>query len=198
MKQKQDLMATLREQDIGWRFLETRKIFLWGPIEDELSKDIVSKLLLLESEDPNQDIMMYLNSPGGTSSAGMAIYDAMQSIRPDLSMICMGLAASMGAILLAGGTNGKRYSWPHSRIMIHQPMLYGEIYEPAANIAIRAQEIIRLRDEINLILSQHTGQPKEVIERDTARDFFMSAEEAKAYGLIDEVLVDTLTNSAEE
>ena len=198
MKQKQDLMATLREQDIGWRFLETRKIFLWGPIEDELSKDIVSKLLLLESEDPNQDITMYLNSPGGTSSAGMAIYDAMQSIRPDVSMICMGLAASMGAILLAGGTNGKRYSWPHSRIMIHQPMLYGEIYEPAANIAIRAQEIIRLRDEINLILSQHTGQPKEVIERDTARDFFMSAEEAKAYGLIDEVLVDTLTNSAEE
>jgi len=192
MKQEKDLMAILRERDLGWRFLETRKIFLWGVIEDDLSKDIVSKLLLLEGEDPGQDIMMYVNSPGGSASAGMAIYDAMQSVQPDISVVCMGLAASFGAVVLAGGAKGKRYSWPHSRIMIHQPMLYGEVYEPAANIAIRAQEIMRLRDELNLILATHTGQPKEIIEQDTARDFFMSAEEAREYGIIDEVLADTM------
>ena len=192
MKQEKDLMAILRERDLGWRFLETRKIFLWGVIEDDLSKDIVSKLLLLEGEDPGQDIMMYVNSPGGSASAGMAIYDAMQSVQPDISVVWMGLAASFGAVVLAGGAKGKRYSWPHSRIMIHQPMLYGEVYEPAANIAIRAQEIMRLRDELNLILATHTGQPKEIIEQDTARDFFMSAEEAREYGIIDEVLADTM------
>ena len=191
MKQDQDLMTILRERDIGWRFLETRKIFLWGVVEDELARDMVSRLLLLESEDPDQDITMYVNSPGGSASAGMAIYDAMQNVRPDISVICMGLAASFGAVVLAGGTKGKRYSWPHSRIMIHQPSMYGEIYEPAANIAIRAQEIMRLRDELNEILAKHTGQPKEVIERDTTRDFFMSPEEAKEYGIIDEVVTNT-------
>jgi len=191
MKQDQDLMAILRERDIGWRFLETRKIFLWGVVEDELARDIVSRLLLLENEDTDQDITLYVNSPGGSISAGMAIYDAMQNVQPDISVICMGLAASFGAVVLAGGTKGKRYSWPHSRIMIHQPRLYGEIYEPAANIAIRAQEIIRLRDELNQILAKHTGQPKEAIERDSTRDFFMSPEEAKEYGIIDEILTNT-------
>ena len=185
MEQDRDFMDSLREQDIAWRFLKTRKIFLWGAVDDELSRDVVSKLLLLEAENSKEDISVYLNSPGGIIPAGLAIYDAIQTIKPDVSVTCMGQAASMGAVLLAGGAKGKRFAWPHSRIMIHQPTVLGQIWGPATSIAIQSQEVLKLRDELNAILARHTGQSKETIEQDTDRDFFMSPEEAKTYGIID-------------
>ncbi len=175
-----------RSYDIYSRLLKDRIILLSGPIDDTVANSIVAQLLFLESEDPDKDIHLYINSPGGVVTAGMAIYDTMQYIKPDVSTICVGSAASMGSLLLTAGAPGKRYALPHSRIMIHQPL--GGVQGQASEIEIHAREILRLREELNGVLSHHTGQPIEVIAQDTDRDNFMSAEDAKAYGLIDEVL----------
>lgn len=175
-----------RSYDIYSRLLKDRIILLSGPIDDTVANSIVAQLLFLESEDPDKDIHLYINSPGGVVTAGMAIYDTMQYIKPDVSTICVGSAASMGSLLLTAGAPGKRYALPHSRIMIHQPL--GGVQGQASEIEIHAREILRLREELNGVLAHHTGQPIEVIAQDTDRDNFMSAEAAKAYGLIDEVL----------
>lgn len=183
-----------RSYDIYSRLLKDRIILLSGPIDDTVANSIVAQLLFLESEDPDKDIHLYINSPGGVVTAGMAIYDTMQYIKPDVSTICVGSAASMGSLLLTAGAPGKRYALPHSRIMIHQPL--GGVQGQASEIEIHAREILRLREELNGVLAHHTGQPIEVIAQDTDRDNFMSAEDAKAYGLIDEVL--TRLSSAEK
>lgn len=175
-----------RSYDIYSRLLKDRIILLSGPIDDTVANSIVAQLLFLESEDPDKDIHLYINSPGGVVTAGMAIYDTMQYIKPDVSTICVGSAASMGSLLLTAGAPGKRYALPHSRIMIHQPL--GGVQGQASEIEIHAREILRLREELNGVLAHHTDQPIEVIAQDTDRDNFMSAEDAKAYGLIDEVL----------
>ena len=175
-----------RSYDIYSRLLKDRIILLSGPIDDTVANSIVAQLLFLESEDPDKDIHLYINSPGGVVTSGMAIYDTMQYIKPDVSTICVGSAASMGSLLLTAGAPGKRYALPHSRIMIHQPL--GGVQGQASEIEIHAREILRLREELNGVLAHHTGQPIEVIAQDTDRDNFMSAEDAKAYGLIDEVL----------
>ena len=175
-----------RSYDIYSRLLKDRIILLSGPIDDTVANSIVAQLLFLESEDPDKDIHLYINSPGGVVTAGMAIYDTMQYIKPDVSTICVGSAASMGSLLLTAGAPGKRYALPHSRIMIHQPL--GGVQGQASEIEIHAREVLRLREELNGVLAYHTGQPIEVIAQDTDRDNFMSAEAAKAYGLIDEVL----------
>ena len=175
-----------RSYDIYSRLLKDRIILLSGPIDDMVANSIVAQLLFLESEDPDKDIHLYINSPGGVVTAGMAIYDTMQYIKPDVSTICVGSAASMGSLLLTAGAPGKRYALPHSRIMIHQPL--GGVQGQASEIEIHAREILRLREELNGVLAHHTGQPIEVIAQDTDRDNFMSAEDAKAYGLIDDVL----------
>ena len=175
-----------RSYDIYSRLLKDRIILLSGAIDDTVANSIVAQLLFLESEDPDKDIHLYINSPGGVVTAGMAIYDTMQYIKPDVSTICVGSAASMGSLLLTAGASGKRYALPHSRIMIHQPL--GGVQGQASEIEIHAREILRLREELNGVLAHHTGQPIEVIAQDTDRDNFMSAEDAKAYGLIDEVL----------
>lgn len=175
-----------RAFDIYSRLLKERIIFLVGPVTDQSANLIVAQLLFLESENPEKDIALYINSPGGSVSAGMAIYDTMQFIRPQVSTLCTGLAASMGAFLLAAGAKGKRFSLPNSRIMIHQPS--GGAQGQATDIEIHAREILYLRERLNGILSENTGRPVEQIARDTERDNFMSADEAKSYGLIDEVL----------
>ena len=175
-----------RSYDIYSRLLKDRIILLSGPIDDTVANSIVAQLLFLESEDPDKDIHLYINSPGGVVKAGMAIYDTMQYIKPDVSTICVGSAASMGSLLLTAGAAGKRYALPHSRIMIHQPL--GGVQGQASEIEIHAREILRLREELNGVLAHHTGQPIEVIAQDTDRDNFMSAQDAKDYGLIDEVL----------
>ena len=176
-----------RSYDIYSRLLKDRIILLSGPIDDTVANSIVAQLLFLESEDPDKDIHLYINSPGGVVTAGMAIYDTMQYIKPDVSTICVGSAASMGSLLLTAGAAGKRYALPHSRIMIHQPL--GGVQGQASEIEIHAREILRLREELNGVLAHHTGQPIEVIAQDTDRDNFMSAQDAKSYGLIDEVLI---------
>ena len=175
-----------RSYDIYSRLLKDRIILLSGPIDETVANSIVAQLLFLESEDPDKDIHLYINSPGGVVTAGMAIYDTMQYIKPDVSTICVGSAASMGSLLLTAGAPGKRYALPHSRIMIHQPL--GGVQGQASEIEIHAREILRLREELNGVLAHHTGQPIEIIAQDTDRDNFMSAEAARAYGLIDEVL----------
>ncbi len=175
-----------RAFDIYSRLLKDRIIFLGGGIDDGMADLVVAQLLFLESEDPEKDISIYINSPGGVVTAGMAIYDTMQYIKPDVSTICIGQAASMGALLLAAGAKGKRYALPNSRIMIHQPL--GGAQGQASDIEIQAQEILRMKDMLNDILANHTGQPLKRIKRDTDRDFFMSSKEAKEYGLIDEVV----------
>jgi len=175
-----------RAYDIYSRLLKDRIIFLGGPISDPVADLIVAQLLFLESEDPEKDISIYINSPGGSVTAGMAIYDTMQYIKPDVSTICTGQAASMGAFLLSAGTAGKRYALPNSRIMIHQPM--GGAQGQASDIEIQAQEILRLKELLSQIISEHTGQPLKKVKKDTERDFFMSAIEAKEYGIIDEVV----------
>ena len=175
-----------RSYDIYSRLLKERVIFCVGQVEDHMANLIVAQLLFLESENPDKDIHLYINSPGGVVTAGMAIYDTMQFIKPDVSTLCIGQAASMGAVLLAGGTQGKRHSLQHSRVMIHQPL--GGYQGQATDIEIHAQEILKTRTELNKVLANHSGQPLEVIERDTDRDNFMTATEAKEYGLIDEVL----------
>ena len=175
-----------RAFDIYSRLLKDRIIFIGGGIDDTLADLVIAQLLFLESEDPEKDISIYINSPGGVVTAGMAIYDTMQYIKPDVSTICIGQAASMGAVLLAAGAKGKRYALPNSRIMIHQPL--GGAQGQASDIEIQAQEILRMKDMLNGILEFHTGQPLKRIKRDTDRDFFMSSKEAKEYGLIDEVV----------
>lgn len=175
-----------RAFDIYSRLLKDRIIFLGGGIDDGVADVVVAQLLFLESEDPEKDISIYINSPGGVVTAGMAIYDTMQYIKPDVSTICIGQAASMGAFLLAAGAKGKRYALPNSRIMIHQPL--GGAQGQASDIDIQAKEILRMKDSLNRILAAHTGKPLKEIKKDTDRDFFMSAKEAKEYGLIDEVV----------
>lgn len=175
-----------RAYDIYSRLLKERVIFLVGPINDQMANVIVAQMLFLESENPDKDIALYINSPGGSVSAGMAIYDTMQFIKPDVSTLCTGLAASMGAFLLSSGTKGKRFSLPNSRIMIHQPL--GGVQGQASDIEIHAKEILYLRERLNGILAENTGRSIEEIARDTDRDNFMGADAAKDYGLIDDVL----------
>ena len=175
-----------RAFDIYSRLLKERVIFCVGPIEDHMANLIVAQLLFLESENPDKDIHLYINSPGGSVTSGMAIYDTMQFIKPAVSTMCIGQAASMGALLLTGGAKGKRYCLPHSRVMIHQPL--GGFQGQASDIEIHAREILLIRERLNEILARHTGQPIEKIAEDTERDNFMSAEESVEYGLVDEVL----------
>jgi ATP-dependent Clp protease protease subunit len=175
-----------RAYDIYSRLLKERVIFLVGPVEDHMANLVVAQLLFLESENPDKDIHLYINSPGGSVTAGMSIYDTMQFIKPDVSTMCVGQAASMGAVLLAGGAKGKRYALPHSRSMIHQPL--GGFQGQAADIEIHAKEILEIRERLNAILAKHTGQPLERIQQDTDRDFFMSAKDSVEYGLIDAVM----------
>jgi ATP-dependent Clp protease protease subunit len=175
-----------RAYDIYSRLLKERVIFAVGPVEDHMANLIVAQMLFLESENPDKDIHLYINSPGGSVSAGLAIYDTMQFIKPQVSTMCIGMAASMGAVLLAGGAAGKRYCLPHGRVMIHQPL--GGYQGQATDIEIHAREILKVREQLNRILSNHSGQPMERIQEDTERDNFMSGEQAMAYGLIDKVL----------
>lgn len=175
-----------RSYDIYSRLLKERVIFLVGQVEDYMANLIVAQLLFLEAENPDKDIQLYINSPGGVVTAGMAIYDTMQFIKPDVSTFCIGQAASMGSLLLAGGAAGKRYALPNSRVMIHQPL--GGFQGQASDIEIHAREILGIRERLNQVLAQHTGQPLDVIARDTDRDNFMSAEASVEYGLIDKVL----------
>ncbi|MGH7493641.1 MAG: ATP-dependent Clp endopeptidase proteolytic subunit ClpP [bacterium] len=175
-----------RAFDIFSRLLKERIVFLGTAVDDMIASLTIAQLLFLEADDPEKDIQLYINSPGGSVSAGLAIYDTMQYVKPDVSTICMGMAASMGAVLLAAGAKSKRYALPHSRIMIHQP--WGGVQGQAADIAIQAKEILSTRDRINEILANHTGQARTQIEKDTDRDFFMSSEDAVKYGLIDEIM----------
>ena len=175
-----------RSYDIYSRLLKERVVFLVGPVNDQTANLVVAQLLFLESENPDKDISFYINSPGGSVSAGMAIYDTMNFIKPDVSTLCMGMAASMGAFLLSSGAKGKRFCLPNSRVMIHQPL--GGAQGQATDIEIHAREILRLRKELNQILATNTGQPLDKIERDTERDYFMAAHEARDYGLVDQVI----------
>jgi len=175
-----------RAYDIFSRLLRERVIFLTGPVEDHMANLIVAQLLYLESENPDKDIHLYINSPGGSVTAGLSIYDTMQFIKPDVATMCVGQAASMGALLLTAGADGKRFALPHSRMMIHQPL--GGFQGQASDIEIHANEILKVRERLNKIMTHHTGQDEEKVARDTDRDFFMSAEESVEYGLIDEVM----------
>ncbi len=175
-----------RSYDIYSRLLRERVIFLVGPVNDQTANLVVAQLLFLESENPDKDISLYINSPGGSVSAGMSIYDTMQFIKPQVSTLCMGLAASMGAFLLTAGAKGKRFALPNSKIMIHQPL--GGAQGQATDIEIHAREILKTREQLNKILADRTGQPLEKIQNDTERDYFMSADEAQTYGLIDQVI----------
>jgi ATP-dependent Clp protease, protease subunit len=176
-----------RSYDIYSRLLKDRIVFLGTPVDDDVANVIIAQLLFLESEDPDKDINLYINSPGGSVTSGMAIYDTMQYVKPPVSTICMGQAASMGALLLAAGAKGKRFCLPHARIMIHQVL--GGAQGQASDVEIQAKEILRLKARMNEILAKHSGQPIERIEKDTDRDYFMGAGEAREYGLIDEVVV---------
>lgn len=176
-----------RAYDIFSRLLKERIVFIGTAVDDTIASLVIAQLLFLESDDPDKDIFLYVNSPGGTVSSGLAIYDTMQYIRPDVSTICIGMAASMSAVLLAGGTKGKRTTLPNSRIMIHQP--WGGVQGTATDISIQAEEILRMKKRINEILANHCGKPVDQVEKDTDRDYYMSAEEAKHYGLIDNILV---------
>jgi ATP-dependent Clp protease protease subunit len=178
-----------RAYDIYSRLLKDRIIFLGAPIDDVFSNLIIAQLLFLEAEDPEKDINLYVNSPGGSVTAGLGIYDTMQYVKPPITTICLGQAASMGALLLCAGASGKRYALPNARVMIHQPL--GGFQGQATEIDIHAKEILSIRDRLNDIMAKHTGQPLEKIQKDTERDYFLPAEEAKAYGLIDEVITRT-------
>jgi len=173
---------------IGEKMLSRREIFLWGSIDDESAESIVQKILFFDGEN-DDDITIYVNSPGGMISSGLAIYDAMQFAKADIKTVCMGQAASMGAIILCAGTKGKRYAWQNARVLIHQPLISGNLYGPASDIQIQAEEMMRIRQNLNKILASASGKPLAKIEEDTDRDYFMSAEEAKEYGLIDHVVV---------
>ena len=177
-----------RSYDIYSRLLKERVIFLVGPVNDASANLVVAQMLFLEAENPDQDIHLYINSPGGSVTAGMSVYDTMNFIKPDVSTLCLGQAASMGAMLLTAGAKGKRFALPHSRVMIHQPLINGGLGGQASDIEIHARELLKMKATLNELLAKHSGQPLEKIERDTDRDNFMSAEEAKEYGLIDQVL----------
>ena len=180
-----------RAYDIYSRLLKDRIVFIGTPIDDVVADLIIAQLLFLQMEDPEKDIHVYINTPGGSITAGLAIYDTMQFVKPSVATYCVGQAASMGAVLLAAGTKGKRFSLPNARIMIHQP--WGGVEGAAADISIQAKEILRLRERLYHILSKHTGQPLEKIQRETDRDYFLSAEEAKQYGVVDEVITGKLS-----
>lgn len=175
-----------RAYDIYSRLLKDRIIFIGTPVDDTIASLVIAQLLFLQNEEPDKEIHVYVNTPGGSVTAGLAIYDTMQFVKPDVATYCMGQASSMGAVLLAAGTKGKRFALPHARIMIHQP--WGGVQGAAADISIQAQEILRLRERLNDILAKHTGQPLEKVQKDTDRDYFMSAEEAKTYGIVDDVI----------
>ncbi|MCS4532752.1 MULTISPECIES: ATP-dependent Clp endopeptidase proteolytic subunit ClpP [Neisseria] len=177
-----------RAFDIYSRLLKERIIFLVGPVNDDSANLVVAQLLFLESENPDKDIFLYINSPGGSVTAGMSIFDTMNFIKPDVSTLCLGQAASMGAFLLSAGAKGKRFALPNSRVMIHQPLISGGLGGQASDIEIHARELLKLKDKLNRLLAKHTGQELEKIERDTDRDNYMSAEEAQQYGLIDQVI----------
>jgi len=184
---KKDFAELFSKSAIDKEFLQMRRIFLWDIVSDELAQEVVKKLIYLDLKDPDTDITMYVNSPGGSISAGLAIYDAMQNTGCDIATICMGQAASMGAIILAAGTKAKRSAWKPARIMIHQPLISGQMIAPASDIEIHAEEMLRLRDKVNEILAKHSGQPVERIREDTERDKYFSASAAAEYGLIDTV-----------
>ncbi len=184
-----------RAYDIYSRLLKDRIVFIGTPIEDLLANTVIAQLLFLQTEDPDKDIHLYINTPGGVVSAGLAIYDTMQYIKPDIATYCIGQATSMGALLLTAGTTGKRFALPHSRIMIHQPI--GGFYGQATDVEIHAREMLRMKEVLNNILIKHTGQTMEKIRLDTERDYFMSAEEAKDYGIIDEVIKTLKKQKAE-
>ncbi len=177
---------TERVYDIYSRLLKDRIIFIGTEINDQVANVVIAQLLFLQTEDPDKDIHVYINSPGGMVSSGLAIYDTMQYVKPDIATYCIGQASSMACVLLAAGTKGKRFALPHSRVMIHQPI--GGFYGQATDVEIHAREILKMKEILNGILSKHTGQPIEKIQKDTERDFFMSAEEAKQYGIVDEVI----------
>jgi ATP-dependent Clp protease protease subunit len=183
---------TERAYDIYSRLLKDRIVFIGSPIDDYIANLVIAQLLFLQSEDPERDIHIYINSPGGSVSSGLAIYDTMQYVKCDIATYCIGMAASMGALLLSAGTKGKRYALPHSRIMIHQPM--GGFYGQATDVEIHAKEILKMKENLNRILAYHTGQPIEKIQADTERDFFMSAEEALNYGIVDSVITTLKKN----
>ncbi len=185
-----------RAYDIYSRLLKDRIIFLGTAIDDVVANTVIAQLLFLEADDPDKDIYLYINSPGGVVTAGLAIYDTMNYIKSSVSTICIGQAASMGALLLAAGTKGKRFSLPHARIMIHQPM--GGFQGQATDIEIHAREILNMKDTLNKILSNHTGQPIEKVRTDTDRDFFMSGEDAKTYGIVDEVIAKKVSRTVKE
>ena len=195
-EQEDELLKNLEEKSIEHSLLKTRKIFLWSSVDDDSAKAVVTRLLSLDSQDPESEIVLYINSPGGAIHDGMAIYDAMQAISAPVSTVCMGLAASMGAVLLASGDKGRRFTWPHGRIMIHQPSVMGTITARATDLDIHAKEIIRMRGELNRLLAEMTGQDVEKIAADTDRDYFMSAEEAVKYGLVDSIVSSTAPPSA--
>ena len=177
-----------RAYDIYSRLLRDNIIFIGTPIDDNIANLVIAQMLFLEAEDPERDILLYINSPGGSITAGMAIYDTMQFIRPDVSTYCLGQAASMAAVLLAGGAKGKRYSLPNSRVVIHQPWIQGGLGGQATDIDIHARELLRTRERLNEILARHTGQPLKRIQDDTERDYIMTAEQSKEYGIIDDVI----------
>ncbi len=174
--------------EIEKNFVKKRQIFLWGPVDDHSAQYVVERLLYLDALEPGKDITLFINSPGGVITSGMCIYDTMQMIKSDVATVCMGLAASMGALLLCGGTIGKRYAWKHSKIMIHQPLISGQIVAPAIDIKIHAQEIKKTRDELNKIIAERTGRSLEQVEKDTDRDYYMNAQEALEYGIIDKIM----------
>ena len=189
-EKKQDFVEDFKKvfvgKEIDEQMLARREIFLWGEINDDMARSVVQKILYFDGLE-KKDIKIYLNSPGGAISSGLAIYDAMCYTKSDISTICIGQAASMGAILLCAGKKGKRFAWENARVMIHQPLISGNMYGPASDIQIQAEEMLRIRQKLNEILSKHTGKPLKDIEADTDRDLFMSAEDAKEYGLIDEI-----------
>lgn len=187
-EQAPDVLEELRNGNrIQKKFLDQRKIFLWGAVYDDSAKEIVNKLMYLEMVDPGKDIFFYINSPGGSVTAGLAIYDTMKMITSPVSTICMGMAASMGSLLLAVGEKGKRYIWPHAKVMIHQPSIGGQITGPATDIKIHAQEIMKTKETLNKILSAACNQPFEKIVEDTDRDYYMTADEAIKYGIVDKL-----------
>ena len=190
-EQESELIRNLEERSIEHSLLKARRIFLWSSVDDDSARAVVTRLLSLDSEDPEKEIVLYINSPGGSVHDGMAIYDAMQAITAPVSTVCTGLAASMGAVLLASGRKGRRFTWPHARIMIHQPSVMGTITARATDLDIHAKEIIRMREELNRLLADRTGQDVDKIAADTDRDYFMSAEEAVEYGLVDEIVSST-------
>ncbi|MBE7412935.1 MAG: ATP-dependent Clp protease proteolytic subunit [Leptospiraceae bacterium] len=183
-----DILEDLKNAGkIQRKFLDERKIFLWGVVHDDSAKEIVSKLMYLEMSDPGKDIIFYINSPGGSVTAGLAIFDTMKMITSPVSTVCMGMAASMGSFLLSAGAKGKRYIWPHAKVMIHQPSIGGQITGPATDIKIHAQEIVKTKETLNKILADACSQPLEKVAKDTDRDYYMTAKEAIEYGIVDKI-----------